>query len=120
MAHGERRVTTERKKPARRAKALTVDNKSKTSKPKAVSLKNQMRSTERMLRKDLPIEVKEVLETKLEGLKKQQEIQNCLSGCGAEDIFAEHENKFFCSFQKLTNLVAAATSGKDLEDPMKT
>ncbi|KAL3649049.1 hypothetical protein CASFOL_005452 [Castilleja foliolosa] len=84
MAHGgygKRRATAERKKPAgqRRPKTLTVDKKSKPSKPKAVSLKNQMRSTERMLRKDLPLEVKEALEMKLEGLKKQQETQNRLA-----------------------------------------
>ncbi|GFP86081.1 hypothetical protein PHJA_000752000 [Phtheirospermum japonicum] len=84
MAHGgygKRRATAERNKPAgqRRPKALAVDKKSKPSKPKAVSLKNQIRSTERMLRKDLPLEIKEALETKLEGLKKQQDIQNRLA-----------------------------------------
>ncbi|KAI3469680.1 hypothetical protein Pfo_026343 [Paulownia fortunei] len=84
MAHGgygKRRAAAERKKTAgqRRPKALTVDKKSKPNKPKAVSLKNQIRSIERMLRKDLPHEVKEAQEEKLEGLKKQQEIQNRLA-----------------------------------------
>ncbi|GER25486.1 rRNA-processing protein efg1 [Striga asiatica] len=79
--YGNRRAAAERKKPAgqRRTKALTVDKKSKSTKPKAVSLKNHIRSIERMLRKDLPHEVKEAQEKKLEGLKKQQEIQNRLA-----------------------------------------
>ncbi|KAL7105378.1 hypothetical protein ACP275_07G040500 [Erythranthe tilingii] len=82
MAHGgydKRGAAAERKKPAgnRRTKSLAVDKKSKPQKSKAVSLKNQIRSTERMLlRKELPKEVKEALTTKLEGLKKQQETQN--------------------------------------------
>ncbi|KAL6522703.1 hypothetical protein OROHE_016550 [Orobanche hederae] len=84
MAHGgygKRRGAAERKKPTgqRRSKALTVDKKSKVKKPKAVSLKNQIRSVERMLRKDLPLEVKEAQEKKLEELKKQQDIQNRLA-----------------------------------------
>lgn len=60
MGHGgygkSRAGAAERKKPAgqRRPKALTVDKKSKANtKPKAVSLKNQIRSVERMLRKVL-------------------------------------------------------------------
>ncbi|KAF8016410.1 hypothetical protein BT93_H1808 [Corymbia citriodora subsp. variegata] len=73
MAHGgygKRRV-----KPAgRRSKAPAVEKK-----PKAVSLKNQIRSVERMLRKDLPPEVREAQEKKLEGLKKQQEIHTRLA-----------------------------------------
>lgn len=73
MAHGgygKRRV-----KPAgRRSKAPGVEKK-----PKAVSLKNQIRSVERMLRKDLPPEVREAQEKKLEGLKKQQEIHSRLA-----------------------------------------
>lgn len=74
MAHGgygKRRV-----KPAagRRSKAPGVEKK-----PKAVSLKNQIRSIERMLRKDLPPEVRDAQEKKLEGLKKQQEIHSRLA-----------------------------------------
>ncbi|KAK4434070.1 hypothetical protein Salat_0569700 [Sesamum alatum] len=85
MGHGgygkRRAAAAERKKPAghRRPKALTIDKKSKANKPKSVSLKNQIRSTERMLRKDLPHEVKEAQEKKLEELKKQQEIHNRLA-----------------------------------------
>lgn len=56
MAHGgygKGKAAAERKKPAGqwRTKVLNVDKKSKPSKPKAASLKNQIRSTERMLRK---------------------------------------------------------------------
>ncbi|XP_030456715.1 rRNA-processing protein EFG1-like isoform X1 [Syzygium oleosum] len=74
MAHGgygKRRV-----KPAggRRSRAPPVEKK-----PKAVSLKNQIRSVERMLRKDLPPEMREAQEKKLEGLKKQQEIHSRLA-----------------------------------------
>lgn len=61
MGHGgygkRRAAAVERKKPAgqRRPKALTIDKKSKANtKPKAVSLKNQIRSVERMLRKVFP------------------------------------------------------------------
>ncbi|XP_031398951.1 rRNA-processing protein EFG1 [Punica granatum] len=76
MAHGgygKRRV-----KPAggRRSKGPAVEKKPK---PKTVSLKNQIRSVERMLRKDLPPEVREAQEKKLEGLKKQQEIHTRLA-----------------------------------------
>lgn len=45
--YGKRRAAAGQRRP----KALTVDKKSKANKPKAVSLKNQIRSTERMLRK---------------------------------------------------------------------
>ncbi|XP_022147511.1 rRNA-processing protein EFG1 isoform X2 [Momordica charantia] len=73
MAHGgygKRRVNP----AARRSKALAVDKK-----PKSVSLKNQIRSAERMLRKILPADVREAQEKKLEGLRKQQEIQSRLA-----------------------------------------
>ncbi|XP_054821703.1 rRNA-processing protein EFG1 isoform X2 [Prosopis cineraria] len=73
MAHGgynKRRV-----KPAnRRSKGLGM-----AKKPKSVSLKNQIRSIERMLRKNLPPEVRQAQEEKLEGLKKQQEIHTRLA-----------------------------------------
>ncbi|XP_057783303.1 rRNA-processing protein EFG1-like [Salvia miltiorrhiza] len=71
----------ERKKPAgqRRPKALAIDKKSKATKPKSVTFKNQIRSIERMLRKDLPLEIKEAQEKKLEELKRQQDIQNRLA-----------------------------------------
>ncbi|XP_021897175.1 rRNA-processing protein EFG1 isoform X4 [Carica papaya] len=76
MAHGgygKRRIA-ERKHTGRRSKDLSVEKK-----PKAVSLKNQIRSIERMLRKDLSPEVREAQEKKLEGLKKQQEIHTRLA-----------------------------------------
>ncbi|XP_034686297.1 rRNA-processing protein EFG1 isoform X1 [Vitis riparia] len=76
MAHGgygKRRVA-ERKPESRRSKGLAVDKK-----PKSVSLKNQIRSTERILRKNLPPEMREAQEKKLEGLKKQQEIHTRLA-----------------------------------------
>ncbi|CAA7024611.1 unnamed protein product [Microthlaspi erraticum] len=74
MAHGgyaKRRVSEPKQtagSSSRRSKALRVEKK-----PKIVSLKNQMRSVERFLRKDLPAEVKESLKQKLEDLKKQQD-----------------------------------------------
>ncbi|KHG25657.1 rrna-processing efg1 [Gossypium arboreum] len=73
--YGKRRVG-EGKRVGRRSKGPGLDKKLK---PKAVSLKNQIRSIERMLRKDLPPEVREAQETKLEGLKKQQEIHTRLA-----------------------------------------
>ncbi|KAA8548723.1 hypothetical protein F0562_000407 [Nyssa sinensis] len=79
MAHGgygTRRVAGRKQVNSRRSKGLGVDKKPK---PKFVSLKNQIRSVERMLRKDLPPEVREAQERKLEGLKKQQEIHNRLA-----------------------------------------
>ncbi|MBA0780163.1 hypothetical protein Gotri_004302, partial [Gossypium trilobum] len=78
MAHGgygKRRVA-EGNRVGRRSKGPGVDKKPK---PKVPSLKNQIRSIERMLRKDLPPEVREAQENKLEGLKKQQEIHNRLA-----------------------------------------
>ncbi|CAA2980709.1 rRNA-processing EFG1-like isoform X2 [Olea europaea subsp. europaea] len=81
MAHGgygKRRVSDRQAAGGRRPKSLAVDKKPKP-KAKAVSLKNQIRSIERMLRKDLPPEVKEAQEKKLEELKKQQEIHNQLA-----------------------------------------
>ncbi|XP_059447227.1 rRNA-processing protein EFG1 isoform X1 [Corylus avellana] len=77
MAHGgygKRRVN-----PAgRRSKGLGVEKKPKP-KPKSVSLKNQIRSIERMLRKDLPSEIQEKKLKELEQLKKQQEIHSRLA-----------------------------------------
>ncbi|KAB5545065.1 hypothetical protein DKX38_013177 [Salix brachista] len=81
MAHGgygKRRVA-ERKPPVgRRSKGLGVDKKPK-QKPKSVSLKNQIRSVVRMLRKELPPQVREAQEKRLEELKKQQEIYTRLA-----------------------------------------
>ncbi|XP_062017176.1 rRNA-processing protein EFG1-like isoform X1 [Rosa rugosa] len=75
MAHGgygKRRV-----KPAAGRRSRTGLGVEK--KPKSASLKNQIRSVERMLRKNLPPEVREVQEKKLEGLKKQQDIHTRLA-----------------------------------------
>ncbi|KAI4317934.1 hypothetical protein L6164_025759 [Bauhinia variegata] len=73
MAHGG--YSKRRVKPAsRRSKGLGM-----AKKPKAVSLKNQVRSVERMLKKNLPPGAREVQEQKLEGLKKQQEIHTRLA-----------------------------------------
>ncbi|CAL5395368.1 unnamed protein product [Camellia sinensis] len=106
MAHGgygKRRVAGRKPKPVsnsrRSSKGLGVDKKAKPNpKPKSVSLKNQIRSIQRMLRKeeslhsimsephefycgivDLSPEVREAQEKKLEGIKKQQEIHNRLA-----------------------------------------
>ncbi|XP_077240315.1 uncharacterized protein LOC143881208 isoform X1 [Tasmannia lanceolata] len=76
MAHGgygKRRVA-ERRPVNRRSRGLGVEKKSKS-----VSLKNQIRSAERMLRKNLPLEIRKTQEKKLEDLKKQKEIQTRLA-----------------------------------------
>lgn len=79
MAHGgyARRRLEERRPLGRRSKGLGLDKKRKKS--KSVSLKNQIRSTERLLRKDLPNEVRRAQEQKLNELKKQQELQTRLA-----------------------------------------
>ncbi|KAL4590517.1 hypothetical protein LXL04_003449 [Taraxacum kok-saghyz] len=82
MAHGgydKRRVAG--RKPVNKAtnhrpKALGVEKKPKA---KLVSLKRQIRSTERLLRKDTRPEVKEALTKKLEGLKNQQQLMDNLA-----------------------------------------
>ncbi|KAJ9182204.1 hypothetical protein P3X46_006227 [Hevea brasiliensis] len=75
-AYGKRRVAERKPHLGRRSKGIGVEKKSK---PKSVSLKNQIRSIERMLRKELPPEVREAQEKKLEGLQKQQEIHTRLA-----------------------------------------
>lgn len=78
MAHGgygKRRIAEHRPVNGRRSKGLGVDHK----KPKSVSLKNQIRSIERLLRKNLPAEVKEAQEKKLAELKNQQELHTRLT-----------------------------------------
>ncbi|KAK6914022.1 rRNA-processing protein Efg1 [Dillenia turbinata] len=78
MAHGgygKRRVSERKPVSSRKAKGLGL-----AKKPKSVSLKNLIRSTERfLLRKNLPPEVREAQEKKLDELKKQQEIHNHLA-----------------------------------------
>ena len=49
----EKRRVAERKPEGRPSKGLAVDKK-----PKLVSLKNQVRSTERLLCKNIPLEIK--------------------------------------------------------------
>ncbi|XP_058770716.1 rRNA-processing protein EFG1-like isoform X2 [Vicia villosa] len=64
----------------RRVRVNPPSRRSTTKKFKPpVSLKNQIRSAERMLRKNLPLEVKAAQEQKLESLKKQQEVHNRLA-----------------------------------------
>ncbi|KAL9685524.1 hypothetical protein QQ045_022975 [Rhodiola kirilowii] len=83
MAHGgySKRRAADRNPPSRRTKPLSAGKKplSVGKKPKSVSLKNQIRSAERMLRKDLPPEVREAQLKKLEDLKKQQELHTRLA-----------------------------------------
>ncbi|KAK9053487.1 hypothetical protein SSX86_030121 [Deinandra increscens subsp. villosa] len=78
MAHGgyDKRRVAGRKATNHRPKALAVEKKPKA---KLVSLKRQIRSTERLLRKDTRPEVKEALIKKLEGLKSQQQILDNLA-----------------------------------------
>ncbi|KAI0511509.1 hypothetical protein KFK09_012139 [Dendrobium nobile] len=74
MAHGgfaQSRVE-ERRQLGCRPKGLGVDKKKKKKKD-SISLKNQIRSTERFLRKDLPREIRLFQQQKLVELKKQQE-----------------------------------------------
>ncbi|GAU25852.1 hypothetical protein TSUD_31170, partial [Trifolium subterraneum] len=65
----------------RRVRVNNPPNRRSTTKKfkPPVSLKNQIRSAERMLRKNLPSEVREAQEQKLAGLKKQQEIHTRLA-----------------------------------------
>ncbi|KAM7280716.1 hypothetical protein ACFE04_007850 [Oxalis oulophora] len=84
MAHGgyeNRRVVSNRR--SKEAK-----------KPKSVSLKNQIRSTERMLRKGLPPQVRDAQEKKLEGLKNQHEIHTRLA-LQRKIFFRDRKVKFF-------------------------
>ncbi|CAL1396495.1 unnamed protein product [Linum trigynum] len=77
MAHGgygKRRVAGRQPSVGRRSKAIDKKGKSKS-----VSLKNQIRSVERMLRKQLTPEVREAQEKKLEGLKNQQDLHTRLA-----------------------------------------
>ncbi|XP_065863181.1 rRNA-processing protein EFG1 isoform X2 [Euphorbia lathyris] len=79
MAHGgygKRRVAERKPHVGRRSKGLGVEKKPKS---KSVSLKNQIRSVERMLRKELPPQVREAQKTKLDELKNQQEIHTRLA-----------------------------------------
>ncbi|EOA37276.1 hypothetical protein CARUB_v10010871mg, partial [Capsella rubella] len=80
MVHGgyaKRRVAERNTTTAgnsRRSKGLRVEKK-----PKNSSLKNQIRSIGRMIRKDLPPEVRESLNKKLDDLKKQHDVHSRLA-----------------------------------------
>ncbi|XP_074590485.1 uncharacterized protein LOC141846363 [Curcuma longa] len=78
MAHGgyARRRIAERRPLGRRSKGMGLDKR--RNKLKRVSIKNQIRSVERFLRKHLPDEVRKAQENKLEELKQQQELQTRL------------------------------------------
>lgn len=73
--YGKRRVSGHTPSSSDRRKGSGGVNK----KPKTASLKNQIRSTERLLRKELPTEVREALEQKVVELKKQQDLHNRLA-----------------------------------------
>ncbi|KAF7068252.1 hypothetical protein CFC21_074029 [Triticum aestivum] len=79
MAHGgqpRRAPAARRPKPSASAPAPAADRKRKRAAVfKTVTLKNQIRSTERLLRKDLPNDMRVAQEKKLEELKRQQEKQ---------------------------------------------
>ncbi|XP_062214323.1 rRNA-processing protein EFG1-like [Phragmites australis] len=81
MAHGgyPRRGAAVRR-PKSSASAAAADRKRKrAAASKTSTLKNQIRSTERFLRKDLPNDIRVAQEKKLEDLKRQQELQNELA-----------------------------------------
>ncbi|CAN6439533.1 unnamed protein product [Victoria cruziana] len=74
MAHGGygRQRIAQRGRVSRRPRGLVAERK-----PKSVSFKNQIRSVERiLLRKNLPAEVRDAQEKRLEELKRQQDVQN--------------------------------------------
>ncbi|KAL6202489.1 hypothetical protein ACLB2K_026197 [Fragaria x ananassa] len=121
MAHGgyvKRRV-----KPAagRRSRTggLGVEKK-----PKSASLKNQIRSVERMLRKNLPPEVREVQEKKLEGLKKQQDIHTRLA-VERKIFLRDRKIKFFerrkieRRIRRLERLQRTAAQAQDAENSVQ-
>lgn len=92
MVHGGH---TGRRPVGRRPNGLKVDNKKGKKKFKSVSVKNQIRSTQRMLdRKNLPSEIREAQESKLEELKKQLELQSRLAK-ERKRQFREKRIKFF-------------------------
>uniref|UniRef100_A0A0D9W061 rRNA-processing protein EFG1 n=1 Tax=Leersia perrieri TaxID=77586 RepID=A0A0D9W061_9ORYZ len=78
MAHG-RAAAVRRPKSSASAGAVAERKRKRAAVIKTVSLKNQIRSTERLLRKDLPNDIRVAQEKKLEELKRQQELQNQLA-----------------------------------------
>lgn len=92
--YGKRKPPANNRRP-KGATAAIDKSKSKPSKPKSSgSLKNQIRSTERFLRKDLPAEVREAQEQKLEELKKQIELQTRLVD-ERKTFLLDRKKKFF-------------------------
>ncbi|CAE5956500.1 unnamed protein product [Arabidopsis arenosa] len=121
MAHGgyAKRRVAERKTTAgssRRSKGLRVEKK-----PKNSSLKNQIRSIGRMIRKDLPPEVREALEKKLDDLKKQQDIHIRLAV--ERKIFLRNRKVRFFERRKIERSIRRleklqrSTSGGHVQDP---
>ncbi|KAK9938808.1 hypothetical protein M0R45_015528 [Rubus argutus] len=128
MAHGgygKRRV-----KPAgRRSRTgLGVEKK-----PKSATLKNQIRSVERMLRKNLPPEIREVQEKKRIKFYERRKIERRIRQDLEYVRFFPKTEKYVALFtggdnsetvdkrnrlrkQIKANLIAAAASGKDLEE----
>lgn len=66
-------------------------HKDSDKKAKMVSIKNQIRSVERLLRKDLPLEVKDAQQKRLEDLKRQAE----------SHVHAELERKMALRYRKV-------------------
>ncbi|OEL19500.1 hypothetical protein BAE44_0019481 [Dichanthelium oligosanthes] len=81
MAHGgyPRRGAAVRRPKSSPSAAVADRKRKRTAAAKTASLKNQIRSTERFLRKDLPDDIRIAQEKKLEELKRQQELQNQLA-----------------------------------------
>lgn len=71
--YGKRRVSG---RPPNSGRGLGLRSKEIVKKAKNASLKNQIRSIQRLLRKNIPQEVKEVQEKKLEELRKLIELQD--------------------------------------------
>ncbi|OVA01225.1 rRNA-processing protein EFG1 [Macleaya cordata] len=131
MAHGD--YAKRKASINHRTKSLGVEKKPKSvvslknqKKPKSVSLKNQIRSTERMLKKDLPAEVREAQEKKLEDLKKQQEIQARLA-IERKIILKNKKIKFFDRrkidraikrLEKVQEASSDHTQGADIKDQL--
>lgn len=80
MAHGRAAAVRRPKSSSASSAGAAAERKRKrAAAAKTVSLKNQIRSTERLLRKDLPNDIRVAQEKKLEELKRQQELQNQLA-----------------------------------------
>ncbi|KAK7278391.1 hypothetical protein RJT34_23419 [Clitoria ternatea] len=124
MAHGAYNKRRVRVNPASRRSNSKPLGITKKPKPKpSVSLKNQIRSIERILRKNLPPEVREAQEQKLEALKKQQEIHTRLAA--ERKIFLrDRKIKFFerrkieRRIRRVEKLQRASSSTQDYSDQL--